>query len=39
MDMGPTIFAALDQIGLKLERQKVAAPAMVIDRVESPTEN
>jgi uncharacterized protein (TIGR03435 family) len=39
MEMGPTIFAALDQIGLKLERQKVAAPVMVIDRVESPTEN
>jgi uncharacterized protein (TIGR03435 family) len=38
-DSGPTIFAAFEQIGLKLERQKLATPVMVIDRVESPTEN
>lgn len=38
-DSGPTIFAALDQIGLKLERSKQSTPVMVIDRVESPTEN
>ncbi len=38
-DSGPTIFAALEQIGLKLESRKQPTPVMVIDHVESPTEN
>jgi uncharacterized protein (TIGR03435 family) len=39
VDSGPTIFAALDQIGLKLERGKIPMPVIVIDHAEPPTEN
>jgi uncharacterized protein (TIGR03435 family) len=35
-DSGPTIFSALDQIGLKLERRKVPVQVIVIDHVEHP---
>ncbi len=38
-DSGPTIFTALDQIGLKLESRKIPMPVIVIDHVELPTEN
>jgi uncharacterized protein (TIGR03435 family) len=37
---GPSIFAALEeQLGLKLESQKVAMPVLVIDHIEKPSEN
>jgi uncharacterized protein (TIGR03435 family) len=36
---GPTIFDACEQIGLKLERRKVSQPVLVIDHVETLTEN
>jgi hypothetical protein len=35
-DSGPTIFAALDQIGLKLESRKMPMPVIVVDHVEPP---
>lgn len=35
-DSGPTIFAALDQIGLKLESRKMPIQAIVIDHAEQP---
>ena len=38
-DSGPTIFAALDQIGLKLEGRKMPMPVIVVDHVEPPSEN
>jgi uncharacterized protein (TIGR03435 family) len=38
-DAGPTIFAALEQIGLKLESRKLPIPVMVVDRIEPPGEN
>ncbi len=37
LDSGPTIFQALDQIGLKLESRKTDLPVIVIDHAESPT--
>ena len=33
---GPTIFAALDQIGLKLEKSKVPVQVVIIDHAEPP---
>lgn len=36
---GPTIFAALLKIGLRLESRKMPMPVMVIDEVERPTGN
>jgi len=36
---GPTIFAALDQIGLKLESRRMPMPVIVIDSAEPPTQN
>lgn len=37
---GPSIFSALEeQLGLKLEPQKVAIPMIVIDHIEEPSEN
>jgi uncharacterized protein (TIGR03435 family) len=36
---GPTIFEALQKIGLRLESRKVPMPAIVIDRAERPGEN
>jgi uncharacterized protein (TIGR03435 family) len=36
---GPTIFAALEQIGLKLESRKMPMPAIVIDSAAPPTQN
>jgi uncharacterized protein (TIGR03435 family) len=38
-DSGPTIFAALEQIGLKLETRRMPIPVMVVDHVEPPGEN
>ena len=39
-DAGPSLFTALDeQLGLKLESTKSRVQAIVIDRVERPTEN
>jgi len=35
-DSGPTIFAALEQIGLKLERRKMPIQAIVIDHAGQP---
>jgi uncharacterized protein (TIGR03435 family) len=35
-DSGPTIFAALDQIGLKLERRRMPVQAIVIDHADQP---
>ena len=39
VDNGPTIFSALEQIGLKLESRKIPISVIVIDHVEPPTEN
>jgi uncharacterized protein (TIGR03435 family) len=37
---GPSIFNALEeQLGLKLESQKVEMPILVIDHIEEPSEN
>jgi len=36
---GPTIFMALDQIGLKLESRRMPLPAIMIDRAELPSQN
>lgn len=38
-DSGPSIFAALLKIGLKLESRKVPMPVIVVDRVERPSGN
>jgi uncharacterized protein (TIGR03435 family) len=35
-DSGPTIFAAFDQIGLKLESRKMPVQMIVIDKAEQP---
>ena len=35
-DTGPSIFAALEQIGLQMEHQKLATRVMAIDHVDSP---
>jgi uncharacterized protein (TIGR03435 family) len=39
VDSGPTIFAALMKIGLKLDNHKMPMPVIVIDQVERPTGN
>jgi uncharacterized protein (TIGR03435 family) len=36
---GPTIFAALQKIGLHLESKKIPVPTIVIDKAERPAEN
>ena len=36
VDSGPTIFAAMEQIGLKLDRRKMPIQAIVIDHAEQP---
>jgi len=38
-DTGPTIFAAMLKLGLRLQERKAAMPAIVIDRVERPSGN
>lgn len=38
-DTGPTIFTALEQIGLKLESHKTPLSLVMIDHAEMPTEN
>jgi uncharacterized protein (TIGR03435 family) len=38
-DSGPTIFAALQKLGLRLESRKISMPVIVIDRVERPSVN
>jgi len=37
-DTGPTIFAAMLKLGLRLQERKMPMPAMVIDRVERPSQ-
>jgi uncharacterized protein (TIGR03435 family) len=37
-DSGPTIFATLMKLGLRLQQQKVMIPAIVIDRLEHPSQ-
>jgi len=37
VDSGPTIFEALDRIGLKLESRKMSLPMIVIDHAEPPS--
>jgi len=36
---GPSIFGALQDVGLRLEARKVPVDLIVIDRIEKPTEN
>ncbi len=36
---GPTIFMALEKLGLRLEQAKGPVDTLVIDHVEKPTEN
>jgi uncharacterized protein (TIGR03435 family) len=38
-DSGPTVFAALQKLGLKLESRKTATPIIIIDHVEPPRDN
>jgi uncharacterized protein (TIGR03435 family) len=38
-ESGPTIFAALQKLGLKLESRKTATPIIIIDHVEPPSDN
>lgn len=38
-DTGPTIFEALDQIGLKLESRRMPISVIVIDHIEPPSAN
>jgi uncharacterized protein (TIGR03435 family) len=38
-DAGPTIFAAFEQVGLKLESRKTSVSLIVIDHAEPPTVN
>jgi uncharacterized protein (TIGR03435 family) len=38
-EAGPSIFAALQDVGLRLEARKVPVDLVVIDRLEKPTEN
>jgi uncharacterized protein (TIGR03435 family) len=37
VESGPTIFEALDRIGLKLESRKMSLPMIVIDHAEPPS--
>jgi uncharacterized protein (TIGR03435 family) len=39
LDSGPTIFAALDRIGLQLEKRTVPLPALVVEHAEPPGAN
>jgi uncharacterized protein (TIGR03435 family) len=36
---GPSVFALLEQLGLKLESAKVSAEVLAIDSVDKPSEN
>ena len=38
-DSGPTIFNALEQVGLKLENRKIPIAVIVVDRAERPAGN
>ena len=38
-DSGPTIFAAMEQLGLKLESRNMPLPMIVVDHVEAPSDN
>jgi len=38
-DSGPTIFAALLKLGLRLQERNIPLPALVIDRLERPLQN
>jgi len=39
LDSGPTIFAALDRIGLQLQKRKMPLPVLVVEHVEAPGAN
>jgi uncharacterized protein (TIGR03435 family) len=38
-ESGPTIFAALLKLGLRIQERKIMLPALAIDRVERPVKN
>jgi uncharacterized protein (TIGR03435 family) len=38
-DAGSSLFASVDQLGLKLEAKKVPVEVLVIDRAEHPSAN
>ncbi|HKD05552.1 MAG TPA: TIGR03435 family protein [Bryobacteraceae bacterium] len=38
-DSGPTIFSAMQKLGLRLEQRKIVMPAIAIDRVQRPSVN
>jgi uncharacterized protein (TIGR03435 family) len=39
LDAGPNVFAALDRIGLQLEKKKMPLPVLVVEHVEPPSAN
>ena len=39
MDSGPSIFTAIQQLGLRLQARKTPVDVLVIDRIEMPSEN
>ena len=38
-DSGPTIFDALSKLGIRLQERKIMLPAIVIDRLDRPSQN
>jgi uncharacterized protein (TIGR03435 family) len=39
LDAGPSIFSALDRIGLQLEKRKMPLPVLVVEHAEQPSVN
>ena len=39
LDAGPSIFAALDRIGLQVEKRKMPLPVLVVEHAEPPSAN
>jgi uncharacterized protein (TIGR03435 family) len=39
LDVGPSIFAALDRIGLQVEKRKMPLPVLVVEHAEPPSAN